>query len=192
MFRYIKYLDFLLNGDTLLHLFLKPLLYLFSLGLVLLLILVKVFDILLQYIIALLQGLLPIFSLVFQVTYLFIDNFMRHRHQKHFLLLLQYINYRLIFALEIFVLLTHLYNLQSWLNQFFVFGVKRVLWYEICVLWNYVLIESLQSRTAWRCLLVPDLLVLGLAWLLLFLCQDLVVRRYLKRLLGWFRATDLW
>ena len=88
MFRDIKYLDFLLNGDTLLHLFLKPLLYLLSLSLVFFLILVKVFDILLQYIITLLQGLLSIFSLVFQVTYLFVNNLMRHRHQKHLLLLL--------------------------------------------------------------------------------------------------------
>ena len=102
------YLDFLLFGESSLHLLLVLLLYVLCLVFFPFLKLLEVLHVLAQHLVALLEGLLSVISLAFEIFNLVFDDAVGHGDQEHFLFLLQNIHDGLILAHQVLVLLPHL------------------------------------------------------------------------------------
>lgn len=102
------YLDFLLFGESSLHLLLVLLLYVLCLVFFPFLKLLEVLHVLAQHLVALLEGLLSVISLAFEILNLVFDDAVGHGDQEHFLFLLQNIHDGLILAHQVLVLLPHL------------------------------------------------------------------------------------
>jgi hypothetical protein len=114
--RMIGYFDFLLLDETPLDHFLKLLLDQLGLVLLLLLELLEVLDVLVEDLVAFLEGSLPFVGLVLQVLDFLFDDAVGHGDEEHFLFLLQGVHHCFVLHDEVFILLPVLDYLQCALD----------------------------------------------------------------------------